>query len=121
METAKSGIGDGAMGLWAALEEAYPGIWKQRYWMHQTGNVLNCVSKSIQSKAKSTLYETWQAEARKDAHKAFDLFIVGYFSSRFSIIIHSIPVSAHVMITFMISILYRHKARKAMMVTMSGK
>ena len=78
MNTPKLGIGDGAMGFWAALEEVYPDTRQQRCWMHKTGNVLNCVPKSIQSKVKSALHEIWQAETKKDAYKAFDLFIETY-------------------------------------------
>ncbi|MEW7983157.1 MAG: transposase, partial [Candidatus Sedimenticola endophacoides] len=36
----KLGIGDDAMGFWAALDEVYPQTRHQRCWMHKTGNVL---------------------------------------------------------------------------------
>jgi putative transposase len=78
MNAPKLGIGDGAMGFWAALEEVYPETRHQRCWMHKTGNVLNCVPKSIQPKIKQALHEIWQAETRDDAYKAFDLFIKTY-------------------------------------------
>ena len=78
MNAPKLGIGDGAMGFWAALEEIYPDTRQQRCWMHKTGNVLNCVPKLIQPKVKSALHEIWQAETRNDAYKAFDLFIATY-------------------------------------------
>lgn len=71
-------IGDGAMGFWAALEEVYPESRQQRCWMHKTMNVLNCLPKSVQSKAKQALYAIWQAETKEDAEKAFDLFIETY-------------------------------------------
>jgi len=71
-------IGDGAMGFWAALEEVYPESRQQRCWMHKTLNVLNCLPKSVQAKAKQALHAIWQAETRKDAEKAFDLFIETY-------------------------------------------
>jgi len=78
MNAPKLGIGDGAMGFWAALEEVYPATRHQRCWMHKTGNVLNAVPKSIQPKVKQALHEIWQAETREDAYKAFDLFIQTY-------------------------------------------
>lgn len=78
MNAPKLGIGDGAMGFWAALEEVYPESQHQRCWMHKTGNVLNCMPKSIQPKVKSALHEIWQAETSADAYKAFDLFIQTY-------------------------------------------
>ena len=71
-------IGDGAMGFWAALEEVYPETRQQRCWMHKTMNVLNCLSKSAQAKAKDSLHDIWQAETKADAEKAFDLFIKIY-------------------------------------------
>ena len=78
MNVPKLGIGDGAMGLWAALEEVYPETRHQRCWMHKTGNVLNGMPKLIQPKVKQALHEIWQAETREDAHKAFDRFIKTY-------------------------------------------
>ena len=71
-------IGDGAMGFWAALEEVYPESRHQRCWMHKTMNVLNCLPKSVQQKAKQALHDIWQAESREEAEKAFDLFIETY-------------------------------------------
>jgi len=74
----KLAIGDGAMGFWAALDEVLPETRQQRCWMHKTMNVLNCLPKSSQPKAKQALHNIWQAETRADAEKAFDLFIVTY-------------------------------------------
>jgi transposase-like protein len=71
-------IGDGAMGFWAALEEVYPESRQQRCWMHKTLNVLNCLPKSVQAKAKQAMHAIWQAETKEDAEKAFDLFIETY-------------------------------------------
>ena len=71
-------IGDGAMGFWAALEEVYPETRQQRCWMHKTMNVLNCLPKSAQAKAKGSLHDIWQAETKADAEKAFDLFVKIY-------------------------------------------
>jgi putative transposase len=71
-------IGDGAMGFWAALEEIYPTTRQQRCWMHKTMNVLNCLPKSAQPKAKRALHDIWQAETKENAEKAFDLFIDTY-------------------------------------------
>ena len=46
--------------------------------MHKTMNVLNCLPKSAQPKAKQALHNIWQAETQADAEKAFDLFIKTY-------------------------------------------
>lgn len=71
-------IGDGAMGFWAALEEVYSDTRQQRCWMHKTMNVLNCLPKSAQAKAKQALHNIWQAETLESAEKAFDLFEAKY-------------------------------------------
>jgi transposase-like protein len=78
MNVPELAIGDGAMGFWAALEEVYPKTRQQRCWMHKTMNVLNCLPKSVQAKAKQSLHAIWQAETKADAEKAFDLFIETY-------------------------------------------
>ena len=54
MNAPKLAIGDGAMGFWAALEEVFPITRQQRCWMHKTMNVLNCLPKLSQPKAKDT-------------------------------------------------------------------
>jgi transposase-like protein len=67
--------GDGALGFWAALREIYPDTREQRCWVHKTVNVLDKLPKSLHSKAKAMLHDIWMAETRKEASKAFDLFI----------------------------------------------
>lgn len=78
MNVPRLAIGDGAMGFWAALEEVYGDTRQQRCWMHKTINILNCLPKSIQPKAKQALHEIWQANTKEDAEKAFELFIKTY-------------------------------------------
>lgn len=71
----KLAIGDGALGFWAALEEAWPETRCQRCWVHKTANVLNELPKSIHGKAKAGLHEIWMAETKAQAETAFDKFI----------------------------------------------
>ena len=71
-------IGDGAMGFWAALDEVYPTTRQQRCWQHKTMNVLNCLPKLSQPKAKAAIHNIWQAETKADAEKVFDLFLKTY-------------------------------------------
>ena len=71
-------VGDGAMGFWAALDEVYPDTRHQRCWVHKTANILNRFPKSLQPKAKQSLHDIWQADTRKNAEKAFDLFAQTY-------------------------------------------
>jgi len=78
MNSPELAIGDGALGFWSALEEIYPDSRQQRCWVHKTANVLNCLPKSGQPKAKQALQEIWMAENRADAEKALDLFIRAY-------------------------------------------
>jgi transposase-like protein len=78
MNVPELAIGDGALGFWAALEEVYPKTRQQRCWMHKMMNVLNCLPKSGQAKAKQALHNIWQAESRADAEEAFELFIRTY-------------------------------------------
>ncbi len=70
--------GDGALGFWKALREAYGKTREQRCWLHKTGNVLNKLPKSLQSKAKTHLQDIWMAETRDQAEKAFDFFLKAY-------------------------------------------
>jgi len=75
-------IGDGGLGLWAALREVYPSSREQRCWVHKTANVLNKMPKSIQGKAKMMLHDIWMAATRAEAERAFALFLTS-FSSKY--------------------------------------
>ena len=68
-------IGDGALGFWAAQEEAWPETRSQRCWVHKTANVLNDLPQAIQGKAKAGLQEIWMAETQAQAGKSFDRFV----------------------------------------------
>lgn len=74
----KLAVGDGALGFWKALAQVYGNTRQQRCWVHKTGNVLNCLPKAVQPKAKSALHQIWMAETREDAYEAFDTFIRTY-------------------------------------------
>ena len=78
MNAPKLAIGDGAMGFWSALDQVYPKTRHQRCWVHKIKNVLNCLPKKIQPKAKSMLHDIYMAESKKDAQKALALFIKIY-------------------------------------------
>jgi transposase-like protein len=74
-QSPKLAIGDGALGFWAALREVFPATRIQRCWVHKTGNVLNNLPNSLGANAKSKLHAIWMASTRKDATKAFNLFV----------------------------------------------
>lgn len=78
MNAPELGIGDGAMGFWAAVEEIYPSTRQQRCWCHKTRNVLNALPKSVQPKAKQALQDIWRADTKAAAEHAFDVFVETY-------------------------------------------
>ena len=71
-------VGDGALGFWKALDEAFPGTRHQRCWVHKAANVLNKVPKSMAPTVKSDLRDIWQAETRAAAETAMDTFAEKY-------------------------------------------
>ncbi len=71
----KLAVGDGSLGFWNALTRVFPSTRRQRCWVHKTANILNCLPKSLQPKAKAALQEIWMAETKEDAEKAFDSFL----------------------------------------------
>lgn len=70
----KLAIGDGALGFWSAINEAWPTTRHQRCWVHKTANVLAQLPDSIQGKAKAGLKSIWMAEAKAGAEKALAAF-----------------------------------------------
>ncbi|MBV8381838.1 MAG: IS256 family transposase [Planctomycetaceae bacterium] len=71
-------IGDGALGFWKAMRQVWDTTREQRCWVHKTANVLDKLPKGSQPKAKRMLHDISQAECRKEAEKAFDLFVATY-------------------------------------------
>uniref|UniRef100_UPI003BEEFA98 IS256 family transposase n=1 Tax=Burkholderia arboris TaxID=488730 RepID=UPI003BEEFA98 len=71
-------LGDGAMGMWAALDEVFPQVRHQRCWFHKIGNVLNVMPKSQQGRAKAALAEIWNAATRAYAIVGFNQFVDAY-------------------------------------------
>ena len=51
-------VGDGALGLWAALREVFPATRQQRDWVHKTANVLAALPKAVQAGARKALVES---------------------------------------------------------------
>src|SRR5215204_5774947 len=48
-------VGDGALGLWAALRDVFPATQHQRDWVHKVANVLGCLPTSVQAGARKAL------------------------------------------------------------------
>ena len=75
---AKLAVGDGALGLWAALDEIYPQTRRQRCWVHKTANILDKMPKSTQGRAKGKIHEIYMAEGKDQAMAAYRHFISVY-------------------------------------------
>jgi putative transposase len=57
-------VGDGALGLWAALRDVFPATRHQRDWVHKAANVLGCLPKAMQAGARKALAEIRDAPDR---------------------------------------------------------
>jgi transposase-like protein len=62
-------VGDGSLGLWAAVGEVYPQAKEQLCWNHKILNVLDAVSQKEQSQAKKHLTSMMYAQSREEALK----------------------------------------------------
>ena len=71
-------IGDGALGFWKALDEAFPTTRHQRCWLHKTLNVLDKFPKSMQPNARKDLREIWLSPNRGAAEAAMTTFAEKY-------------------------------------------
>ena len=74
----KVALGDGAVGLWAALDEVYPQTRQQRFWVHKSANMLNSLPKSVQPNAKNDLHKIWMVATRDQAQCELGCFIRTY-------------------------------------------
>jgi transposase-like protein len=68
-------IGDGALGFWGALRDAFPETRSQRDWVHKSANVLDALPKSVQGRAKKAIKEITEAENKAQAKKAIKEFV----------------------------------------------
>jgi len=71
-------VGDGALGFWKALDEAFPTTRHQRCWLHKTLNVLDKFPKSMQPNAHKDLREIWMSPDRARAEAAMATFAEKY-------------------------------------------
>jgi putative transposase len=63
-------VGDGGLGLWAALREVFPATRHQRDWVHKTANVLAALPKAVHAGARRALAEIRDAPDRDHAQRA---------------------------------------------------
>ena len=70
-------VGDGALGFWKALNEAFPSNRHQQCWQHKTLNVLDKLPKSVQPNAHG-IFPKWLSENRAVADAAMTTFAEKY-------------------------------------------
>jgi len=78
IEGPRLAIGDGGLGFWAAIREAYPGAEEQRCWVHKTANILDKMPKSVQPKAKEKIHDIYLAPTKEQALVAYNSFFSLY-------------------------------------------
>ena len=91
--------GDGALGLWKAIEEVWPTTRHLRCTVHKTANVLDKLPKSVQPAAKADLREIWQAPDRPTAEAAVATFAKKY-DAKFEKAVTCLIKDRHALLTF---------------------
>ena len=71
-------VGDGALGLWAALRDIFPATRQQRDWVHKLANVLGCLPAAVHAGARKALAEIRDAPDRDHAERAVEVFARDY-------------------------------------------
>lgn len=74
----KVAVGDGALGFWAALDEAFPKTRQQRCWVHKIANVVTKLPRHCHGAARRALEAIWNAGTRKEAEKAVTAFATAF-------------------------------------------
>jgi len=75
LEAPLTATGDGALGLWAALDEVYPTTEHQRCWNHRTANVQSKLPKRYQAEARRRLREMSEAPTQKECEELRDQYV----------------------------------------------
>lgn len=71
-------IGDGALGLWGAIDKVYPKADHQRCWVHKMRNVLACFPKRLHADVKALLGAIYDADTKAEAEKLIQQFAETY-------------------------------------------
>jgi transposase-like protein len=71
-------VGDGALGFWAAIREAYPDTAEQRCWVHKTANILDKMPRSVQPRAKEKIHDIYLSPTREQALVSYNSFFSLY-------------------------------------------
>jgi putative transposase len=65
-------IGDGALGIWAALGEVWPETRRQRCWNHRTLNVLDKLPKRLWGPVRKGLRQAAEATSREECRRRLE-------------------------------------------------
>ena len=92
-------IGDGALGFWKALDEAFPTTRHQRCWLHKTLNVLDKLPKSMQPNVHKDLREIWLSPNRGAAEAAMTTF-AGKYAPKYDKAVECLIKDRETLLTF---------------------
>ena len=70
--------GDGALGLWGAIDQVYPKADHQRCWCHKMRNVLACFPKRLHDEVRRLLQRMYTADTRAEAETLMAQFAETY-------------------------------------------
>jgi putative transposase len=73
-------VGDGALGLWAALEDVFPTTAQQRCWNHRILNVLDKLPKRLQAEARGRLRELYATETREECERLRSRYVAELYA-----------------------------------------
>jgi transposase-like protein len=68
-------VGDGGLGLWAALDEVFPTTEHQRCWNHRVLNVQDKLPKRLQPAARRQLHAMWTADTQAECEQLRDAYV----------------------------------------------
>jgi transposase-like protein len=71
-------VGDGALGLWGAINEVYPHADQGRCWCHKMRNVLTHFPKRLQGEVKGRLRQMYDADTKDEAETLIAQFAEVY-------------------------------------------
>ena len=68
-------VGDGGLGLWAALDEVFPTTEHQRCWNHRVLNLQDKLPKRLQGDARRRLHAMWEADTQAECERLRDGYV----------------------------------------------
>ena len=70
-------VGDGALGLWAALDQVFPATEHQRCWNHRALNVRSKLPKRLQAEVRGRLREMTESETQALCEERREAYVAG--------------------------------------------